>query len=216
MLGGLLLAAVSSGLGQAPSAPRNLAVAGHSGTAPIMRMGGRLYVSIDDLARLAQASLTYRGDQIVLSLSAPPTDAAPPAAAAPVKAGFSKDFLAYAIEQMSVVREWQVAIVSAIQEDRPISKDWVEEQRRRSDKHLALVSASISTEDDRSAYALLSGESANMQRFSEGFLAARGDARYIDPDSVEDDPLNQKIDACAKSLSSMATENRYRDEPACH
>jgi len=203
-----------SSLAQAPAAAHSLTVTGHAGTVPVIPVGGKSYVSVEDLARLTQGSLTFSGDQILLTLSGPPTDAPAPVPAAP--RGFSRPFLQAAIEDMAIVREWRITIVNAIQGNYPIREDWVSEQRRKAAKNLALVSAAISTDDDRSAYPLLAGEFANVQKYSDAFLAARGAAQYIDPSSVDNDPLNQQILTCGRALQAMAAANKFQDEPACH
>ena len=47
-------------------------VAGHPGEIPVAEMGGRSYVEIEALARLANGSLSFNGNQIVLTL--PPSN----------------------------------------------------------------------------------------------------------------------------------------------
>jgi hypothetical protein len=46
-------------------------------------------------------------------------------------------------------------------------------------KNLALASAAASTDDDRSAYPLLSAELDNMQKLSEIYIAMRNQAAFI-------------------------------------
>src|SRR5271170_17309 len=94
---GFLIVALP-GFGQSTQAAHTLTVTGHAGTAPVLQAGGKSYVSIEDLARLTQGSLSFNTDQIVLTLSAPPADV--PAASPPAKQGFSRDFLRSAIEAM--------------------------------------------------------------------------------------------------------------------
>jgi hypothetical protein len=38
---------------------------------------------------------------------------------------------------------------------------------------------------------------------------------YIDPDSLDNDPLDQKIRACGPLLASMATANQFIDDGSC-
>src|SRR5947208_8858324 len=79
---------------------RTLVVTGHPGELPVVEMGGRSYVDIEALTRLANGSLSFKENHIVLTLPAP-------VASAPANnletgqsgaAGFSKDFLKAAIE----------------------------------------------------------------------------------------------------------------------
>jgi hypothetical protein len=199
---------------QAPQQIPTLAISGHTGSANILKVNGKSYVAVEDLARMTQASLSFKGNQTVLTL--PHADANPPAdTPPPVKQGFSRGFMEAGIEQMGDIREWRVAIVTSIEKNYPISADWVNEQRRKAEKNLALASAAVSTDDDRSAYPLLAGEFANMTKLSDRFLAMRSQAQYIDPSSLRNDPLDQQILTCSRALATMAADNKFRDEFAC-
>ena len=117
---------------------------------------------------------------------------------------------------MAVIRELRIEIVNAIQNNYPLSADWIADQSRKADTSLALVSAAMSTDDDRSAYSLLTGQYANVKRFRDNFLAAKSQARYVDPSSVDSDPLNKQIMSCTHALQAMAAQNSFWDEPSCH
>jgi hypothetical protein len=41
------------------------------------------------------------------------------------------------------------------------------------------------------------------------------DMQYIDPSSLQSDPVDQKIVTCARSLASMATTNQFVDDGSC-
>src|SRR5262245_10507045 len=79
------------------AAPQNrtLVLTGHPGEVPVVEMGGRYYVEIEALTRLANGSMRFQDSQIVVTLPAPVrNDSAKspePGEAAP--AGFSKEFL---------------------------------------------------------------------------------------------------------------------------
>jgi hypothetical protein len=206
--------ASQAGFGQASSPAHMFTITGYPGTAPVIQVGGRSYVSIEDVTRLTQGSLSFKPDQIVLTFAAPTGNALP--ASSQPKQGFSKDFLTSAIEAMSVIRELRIEIVNAIQNNYPISTDWIADQSRKADTDLALVSAAITTDDDRSAYSLLTGQFANVKRFRDKYLAAKSQAQYIDPGSVDGDPLNQQIMTCTHALQAMAAQNKFWDELACH
>ena len=93
-------------LAHAAQQNRTFTVAGHSGEIPVSEIGGRLYVEIEALTRLANGSLSFRGNQIVLTL--PPPNTTPSATPAQ---GFTKEFLKAGIEQMSVIREWRSTLI---------------------------------------------------------------------------------------------------------
>ena len=117
---------------------------------------------------------------------------------------------------MTVIREWRIAIVNAVQTNSPVTEDWVSSFRRSADSKLALASAAATTESDRKAVDLLRNEFNNMQQLSDHFLALRKSASYTSPDSFDNNPLDQKILSCARSLASMAAANQFQDDTACH
>lgn len=106
-------------LAHAAQQNRTFTVAGHPGEIPVAEMGGHSYVEIEALTRLANGSLSFRGNQIVLML--PPPNATPSATPAQ---GFTKEFLKAGIEQMSVIREWRSTLIGAVQRGVPVTGDW--------------------------------------------------------------------------------------------
>jgi hypothetical protein len=116
---------------------------------------------------------------------------------------------------MAVIREWRVAIVDSVQHNYPISENWVSAQRRLADRNLKLASAAASTDDDRSGVAVLTAEFNNMQKLSDRILAKRRKATYIPPKSLNNDPLDQQILACAQSMAAMVANNAFVDDANC-
>src|ERR1700747_1428683 len=84
------------------AAPQNrtLVLTGHPGELTVMEMGGRYYVDVEALTRVANGSIQFKGNQIVLTLSPPTvnTPAINSQASPSTTSGFSKDFLRAAIE----------------------------------------------------------------------------------------------------------------------
>ena len=78
---------VLPGLAWSQDAPQNLTliVAGQPGQIPIVQMNGKSYVDIDALARLTNSSLSFKGNQVILTPpgSAPSTPPAAPEPSAP-------------------------------------------------------------------------------------------------------------------------------------
>lgn len=54
-----------------------------------------------------------------------------------------------------------------------------------------------------------------MQKLSDQFLAKRRQVAYIDPKSIDNDPLDRQILACGRGLAAMAADNQFHEEPAC-
>lgn len=191
-----------------------LTVTGYSGQAPIFQLNGKSCVELEQLARLTQASLTFKANQIILTLS--PSSVHAPAEEPKSKQGFSKGFLQAGIEQIGVIREWRIGIVNAIQDGFPLPEGWFSAQRRIADKSLALVSAAMSTDDDRKAFPLLSAELNDLQKLSDHYLDMRKNAEYMAPGSLDNDPLDQQILSCSRGLAAMAADNKFQDEASCH
>src|SRR5271169_2479659 len=76
---------VLPGLTWSQDAPQNLTliVTGQPGQIPIVQMNGKSYVDVDALARLTNSSLSFKGNQVILTQpgSAPSTPLVAPAPA---------------------------------------------------------------------------------------------------------------------------------------
>jgi len=212
MLAALLMLPANGGA-QTPQKSKTLTIAGHEGEAQILQINGKSYVEIETLARMTQGTLSFNATQTTLTLS--PSDAAAHAFPPPAKAGFSTAFAQAGIEEMSLIREWRIAIVNAVQSNIPVSEDWVTRHHRAAEKNLALTSAAASTDDDRSAIPLLNAEFSNMQKLSELYIAIRKRSAYLSPDDF-DLPLEEQILSCARGFVSMTETHEFQDQAACH
>jgi hypothetical protein len=203
-----------NGNSQTPQKATTFTIAGHPGEAQILQINGKSYIDIEALARLTQGSLSFKGNQTILTL--PPSNAEGQAAAPHAKAGFSTAFVQAGIEELSMIREWRIAIVNAVLNNNPISVDWVSVHHRQAEKYLALTSAAASTDDDRSAFPLLTAEFNNMQKLSEAYLAMRNQAAFLSPDTFDNGPLEEQILTCARGFVSMTETHEFQDQAACH
>ena len=214
----VLLIVPGLALSQAVQQSRTLIVNGKSGQVKVMEIDGRSYVDLESLARIGNGTLAFSGNQITLTL---PSFAARTASAAapsspPANTGFSKEFLGASIEEMAVIREWRSALVNSIENNFPIQEDWVEHYRGQAAASLGLASVAVFADSDRSAAQLLSNEFDNMRALSVQLLAERKIMQYVSPEHLRDDPLNQKILTCARSLASMAVGGQFVDDASCH
>ncbi|HMD99273.1 MAG TPA: hypothetical protein VKM93_18355 [Terriglobia bacterium] len=117
---------------------------------------------------------------------------------------------------MAVIREWRSALVYSIDNSYPVQEDWVERFRGQAATSLGLASVAASSDSDRSADQLLRNEFDNMSTLSDKLLAARKAAHFVSPEDLKDDPLNQNILTCARSLASMAVGGQFADDASCH
>jgi hypothetical protein len=212
-----LLAVPGLALSQAVQQNGTLIVSGQPGQAPVLQINGRSYVDIEALARLTNSSLGFKGNQITLTLpaSGASTSTATPPASQPANSEFSKDFMKAGIEAMTVIREWRSALVNAVQNGYPVTDGLVAGYQAQAAKNLRLASVAVSTDSDRNAFQLLSNELDNMQKLSNKILAARKNMNYISPDALKDNPLDQQILSCARSLASMAASGQFQDDGSC-
>jgi len=201
-----------------------LTVNGQSGSAKVVQMNGHSYVDVDALARITNGSVAYQGNQIMLTLSGGGhgANSAPPAAAvaapppAPPNNGFSKEFLQAGIEYMSQMREWRNTLVNAIANGYPLSDGLFVGYRGQASTNLRMAQVAANTQGDKSAAQLLANEYSNMDNLTKKYLAMRANLEFIDPNSISNDALNQKVLTCARSLASMATNNQFMDDGSCH
>jgi hypothetical protein len=205
---------LANGHAQTPPKPSTLTIAGHQGEAQLVQLNGKSYIDIETLARLTRGTLSFKANQTVLTLPTSEPEAPPPATRAP--AGFSRAFTQAGIEEMSVIREWRIAIVNAVLKNSPASEDWISAQQALANKNLELASAAASTSDDHSAYPLLTSEFSNMRTLSESYLTIRKQATFISPDTFHSSPLEDQILSCARGFVSMTESHEFQDQPACH
>jgi hypothetical protein len=212
----VLLALPVAVAAQAPQQAETLVIAGQSDHAPLLRINGKSYVDIESLARIVHGSIRFEGNQTILTLPGA-TGAPEQAALQPIKPPqISEAYLRAEIEDLTAIHEWRAAIVIAVQSNKPVTEGLVGGLRRSAESKLHLAIAAATTDPDRSATGLLRNEFANMQQMSDQFLAMHTDSSYIPPDSFESNPLDQKIQACARGLTSMAATKQFQDEPSCH
>jgi hypothetical protein len=194
----------------------SLIVSGQQGQAKVVEIQGAHYVEVNGLARLTGGSISFSGNQIVLTLpgSGGDSQAAPAATAAPA-GGLSNDFLNAGIEAMSQVREWHASLRNAIEHSYPLGADWLGSFRAQARQALRLTEVAASTDGDKQALQLLTNEFNNMSKLSDKYLQMTANVSYIAPDSLSNDPLDQRLLRCAHSLASMASTRQFVDDGSC-
>ena len=210
-----LLLLPSLALSLAAQQSMSLIIAGRPGSAKVTQVDGHNYVEVEGFARLTNASINFSGTQIVLTMPGGSSDSstAPAPTAPPV--GFSKDFVTAGIEAMSQIREWRAAFKGTIQNNYPLTQSWLTANRAQAQQALRLASLAISTTSDKNVFPFLTNEFNNMTALNDKYLQMSLARTYIDPTSIDSDPLDQKIAACAHSLASMATANQFIDDGSC-
>lgn len=213
---------------QARPRPVTVTINGQTGQALIVRMNGKSFLDIEALARIAKGSVGFPSSGIILILPASAPEVLPPSpsdtpdagALSPAETstteGFSKDFLRAGIDQISVIREWRVALRNAVQTNNPVTEDWTSTFRRNTDSKLALASAAVTTAADREALPLLQNQFANIQRLSNRFVNLHDSVTFTPTSAFDDDPLDQQILACSRGLNALLSSRQFQDVAACH
>jgi hypothetical protein len=117
---------------------------------------------------------------------------------------------------MSAIREWRSTLTNAVQRGYPVTEDWIASFRDRSRQSLRLVSVAASTDADRNAFQLMTNVFNNMNTLSDRFLEDNRTRTYIPPDALNNDPLDQRILNCARSLAAMAASGQFIYDASCH
>jgi hypothetical protein len=199
---------------EAAQKSRTLVINGHPGEVAVIEREGHAYVEIETLARTMNGSLSFNGNQIILTL--PGAGALAPTITQPSPSGFTKDFIRAGIEEMAVIREWRSTLRNAVEREYPVTEDWIEGFQARAEASLRLVSLAATTESDKSAVQLLTNEFNNMKNLSNRFLEANKSRTYVSHESLNNDPMDQRILNCARSLAAMAANGQFADDGSCH
>jgi hypothetical protein len=208
---GLLLSLSVLALTLAAQQSTSLVVHGQPGDAKVVQVQGHNYVEIDGLARITNGSISFKDSQIVLTL--PGTQAA--SAAPQSTPGFSRDFLTAGIEAMARVREWHSALKTAIERGVPLGTGWLDAYQEQAQQALNLAMVAINTDADKSAYPVLVGINNNMKALTDKYVQQTKAMIYLDPNSLQSDPLDQRLVACGHSLSAMASSRQFIDDSSC-
>jgi hypothetical protein len=192
---------------------QTLVVSGHGGSVPVTQMNGRNYVEVEALARVANGTLSFSGNQVTLTLS---TASGKAAAASPeANMGFSREFLRAGIEAGSTIREWHSVLASAIENQYPFTLDGLASYQALAMKNLRLAQVAATTKADQNAAGLIASQYQRMKQLSEKYAADRARATYIAPDALKSDSLDQSIIACGKSLGVMVASGQFVDDGTC-
>jgi hypothetical protein len=180
----------------------------------VKQIDGKDFVEIESLARLGNGSVTFKGEQVTLTLPAPSAEAAGSEGAAPNER-FSREFLRAWIEEMATIREWHTALTTAVRSQTPIWQTWLGAYQSRASTNLQLVQVSAVTDADRRAAPLVVNEYQTMKQLSDKYVTQAASVSYIAPDSLAEDALDQSVTACGQALESMAASGQFVDTGSC-
>ena len=192
-----------------------LLVEGQQRQARVIQVQGKNYVEVEELARATGGSLRFAGNQVILTLPRGANAAPQAEQSAPAAAALSRPFLSAAIETMREILEWHAALKTGIERGYPLSDVWFDNFRRQIQSSLKQTEAAASTDMDQRALPLLTNEFNTMDALTDRYLKIVASRDYLAPDSLNSDPLDQKLLTCWQSLASMASSNQFADDGSC-
>ena len=197
---------------------QSLIVTGGSGSVPVAQFNGRNYVELEALARAANGSLSFSGNQVTLSLVGSDHSVAADHSASSkgVDNAFSSDFLRAGIEAMSTLREWHSALASAIGNGYPVTSEGMVPYQTQPTRNLRLAQVAATTDADQRAAQLLANGYEKMKQLNEKYVAHRTNMNYVATDALQNDPADQALIACGRALGAMAASGQFSDDASCH
>jgi hypothetical protein len=202
-------------IAQAQRQREALSVQGYSGQATVVQLQGRVFVDVQELARITKGSLSFEGQRIILTLRA---DASDPAGDAAAKASFSRPFNRAAIEAMAAMREWGGMLLVIAQNGYPVETgmagNTIQAYQARTAESIALASTAASTESDYRGLELLRNEFNYAQAWADSFVKDRASMKMSER-RIKDDEDAQKILRCGQFLAQMFADGTVQDDVAC-
>jgi hypothetical protein len=195
---------------------KSLVVAGHEGSVAVREIRGKNYVEIAALAQLTNGSMSFTGDQVTLTLSVPENAGSTASPNPAVRAGFSREFLNAAIQEISAIREWRNILEKTITSQIPLGQAGLGQYQAEASTSLRLAQVAVATDSDRSAAQLFATDYGNMKQLNDKYVAQAASLSYIPTDSLSNDQLDQSIIACGRSLESMTATGQFLDSGACN
>ena len=219
---GAMLMSAAIVLAQSQVQRETLSLQGYEGQATVIRNHGRVFVDLQDLARITKGSLRFEENEIILTLA--PSNASESARDTATKSGFSLAFMRAAIEAMASIREWGGMLQVIVENGYPVGKamagNTIRAYQGRAADSVALCSAAASTDDDHLGLELLRNEFNTVQAWAEKFVDARNSLSAADlstsEDPLQDDQDAQKIIRCGQFLAQMFAGGNFQDDAACH
>lgn len=216
----LATAGAHSGAAQSGHKIRPLSVNGHTGEVIVYQIDGKSYVDLQSLVHIANGSITFKGDQIILSFPASEEATSGADLHAPQGAALSPDFMRAGVQELALLKDWVSKLAHAVQRAEPGDGSRVVILHDRALEGLHLAKVSASSNSDQNALQLLTSHFNTVSAWSDKLIGERkraDTAKYsMSPDALKNDEHYQKIMKCTQSLNSMVSGGTFHDDYACH
>ena len=197
---------------------RTLVINGQSGKAVIYRINNQSFIDLESLARIGNGSVSFRGEQIILTL--PSSAAATVPDSTPPNEGMTRPFMTSAVQDLALIKDWHTKLAYAIQRGIPGDGSRIVVLHDRAAEGLRLASVDASSHSDRQALQLLTNNFNQVDQWKRKLVDARksmSSANYsLTPEALEKDSEYQKIVSCNQFLGTMLTGGQYQDTSSCH
>jgi hypothetical protein len=200
---------------------QTVVINGHSGEIIVYQISGKSFVDLETLVRIANGSVSFQQNQIVLTFpSAQPVNSSTPSAPSPpVASGMTDDFMKAALQTLSVTTDWTNTLAYAAQHGVPGDGSRLVVFHGRASEALRLSQVAASSNSDQEALQLLTNHVNAVQSWNDTLVSQRKSmdtGQYsMTPNSMQNDPAYQKITACSKFLSSMLPSGQFQDNGSC-
>jgi hypothetical protein len=218
----LIVSLMFAALAAAQSEQRQTVVInGHTGEIIVYQISGKSFVDLESLVRIANGSVSFQRNQIVLTFpSAQPTNSTVATTAPePVTTGMSTDFMKAALQTLSVTTDWTNTLAYAAQRGVPGDGSRLVVFHGRATEALRLAQVAASSPSDQNALQLLTNHVNAVQNWNDTLVSQRKSmdtGQYsMTPNSMQSDPAYQKITACSKFLSTMLPSGQFQDDSSC-
>jgi hypothetical protein len=193
-----------------------LQVKDHPGDVPVTRVNGRRFVDLEALAKTTGSSLICDGNTCVLT---PPKPAgAATAEGKPAENGFSRPFMAAAIEALASMREWGSTVAFSVRNSYQLGPS-VNAYRENAEARVRLAAVRVATDDDRSGMEMLTKELNNVRAWSEQTIAAQKSLSTanlaMSQEGFEGDETYQGLVRCGHHLADMLGSGTFQAGNEC-
>jgi len=210
-----MLLSCAAVLAQTPNAER-LEVKDHSGNVPMARVNGRRFVDLEELTKTAGGSLICEGNTCVLTLAKPA--GAAPADTKAAESGFSRPFMAAAIEALASMREWGSTVALSVRNSYQLGPS-VNAYRENAEAKVRLAAVKVASDDDRRGMDLLQKELNNVQAWSEQLVAAQKSLNTanlaMSQEGFDNDESYHGLVRCGHYLANMLGSGTFQAGPEC-
>jgi hypothetical protein len=213
----LILIATASA--QSELQTRTLVINGHTGEVIIYRIDGKTFISLEALAQIGTGSLSFRGNQVIVTLPAS-RDVVASSSDPVTGTGMSNEFMKAGIQDLAIIRDWHTTLAHAIQRGVPGDGSRLAVFHDKAAEGLRLAAVATTNSSDHNALQLLTNHFNQVDNWTRKLVQERksmSTAQYsVTPNALENDSQYQQITTCSQFLGQMLAAGQYEDGASCH